>query len=380
MSIKQNSLKIYNREKSSSFWTEIIKWFKVYGNIKDSRGRILKTASYLTLIIIVISAYFSTTSNSNTIKVITSTMLNICTSVLAAALIEIFARMRVQLEQELVEKQFRALFSYQPGQTTVAIVLPKFPIFSLDKNNESYQLASHDDETIVSSEMRQFRAYKNILSWPSKDLKLFDNHFAALADVLVASHLITLFERLHLPVPKILFDDEALELVNKPNQYNISTYIAVGLFSNELTMWVNAQNDIDRYFKIEHVNTGNNHIKLANCKGNIILTDEKGWRKYEYCDNSEYSNHALLAKVPVNNNNTTVIIIGGMNSYSTRRIGEYIQKKWDDILTWRDEATRQEVNDLPFAGVFEVPAKDNEDVSPSGLRVRNVSTTLRHGL
>ncbi len=57
------------------------------------------------------------------------------------------------------------------------------------------------------------------------------------ADVIAASDMIVTFSRERFETPSITWDEDAIKEIEDPNIRN-KTFIAIGLFSNELVQWV----------------------------------------------------------------------------------------------------------------------------------------------
>lgn len=166
----------------------------------------------------------------------------------------------------------------------------------------------------------------------SKDRKEHD-FLAYLSDIDCYSDLKEMFGSKGLALD-LLYDDDLMKQNNILDN-NKKTYVVIGLFENQVTDSINnASNEsgifgIKRYFKIwrdEFAQPDNSGFKIedisiAELNNDGKPIDEKEWKVYQKNDDYEYG---LIAKINLANQNT-IIICGGLTSYGTKIMGNFLK-------------------------------------------------------
>lgn len=186
------------------------------------------------------------------------------------------------------------------------------------------------------------------------------DYLAYLSDIDCYSDLRELFSTQGISID-LQYDDIILNQLKSSTYEASKTYIVIGLFENQITQFINEiENEnvflgIKRFFKIYRSNFIENEgyltedIKIAQTAIDGSPIDEDQWSLYEKTDNVEYG---LITKIRHNNQN--IIIIGGLTSFGTRKIGEYIKNEWEKIIELKDKNGLQ-VNNNSFAILFKIP-------------------------
>ena len=113
----------------TSWWENSKAWWKIFQELDDSRAPITKKTLYLSLSLTMASAILSNLSSSpDVLKALATIVLSVSTSVTAAALLDLFFRMRADARFKWDQKTFRTLFNCDLDTKSVAIVLPQFAI------------------------------------------------------------------------------------------------------------------------------------------------------------------------------------------------------------------------------------------------------------
>jgi hypothetical protein len=359
----------------TAWWENFTAWWKIFKELDDSRAPITKKTLYVSLLLTVGSAILSNLSSSDILKVLASIVLSVATSVTAAALLDLFFRMRADARFKWDQKTFRTLFNCDLDTRSVAIVLPQFAI-NQDAIEQAIEQILPEQAPV---DFTGWRVHEKAATFTEgyKDIALSDIHSASFCDIVAASRLIAAFAENKLPIPDILWDTE-IESKLKGTQYQ--TFIAVGLFSNHLTALVNEQPALpQRLFRLQ-VGSKSNTDLYDYCR--ILLQrpgkPEQGWKDFRLKPKADdgVPDVALFAKVPFAGK--SVLICGGTTAEATQKLGNYLYEKWQEISTWQDDVDAKQTvdNTAWFAITFEIDVYKNDgsdsvvkDVSRSGVRV-----------
>ena len=299
-------------------------------------------------------------------------LLGVFASLLAAVFIEILIRLKEEYQLRTHAFKLKQLLNCDLNDKSVAIVVPKYPIArnkpdSLGYTEDIYRI-THDDK-YVDAELQNQKSNPNY----EESVHYFST--VAYQDVVAAANVVAMFEKGGLPRPQIKTDAEILnKLINKSN-HNIKepydgtfkTFICIGLFSNEISMWINKilnnKNCKGKFFKFDkplnkdYSNGSLGLIQLASYEGNShVELDEKKWLNesgYLFTGNNadmNYTSYALFAKVFVGD--LTFIIFGGLTARATKEVGRYLRMNWEKLCDSVDETTECVLDDNPFAFTF----------------------------
>lgn len=364
-----------NQSAVPAWWENFGAWWKIFKELDDSRAPITKKTLYLSLLITVGAALLNSVSLAGVLNALVSMVLSISTSVTAAALLDLFFRMRADARFKGEQKTFRTLFNCDLDTRSVAIVLPQFAINKGSVEQVIEQIVP--EQAPLDFVDWQIHEKAATFTEEYKDIALSDVHSASFCDIVAASRLIAAFAENKLPIPDILWDTE-IESKLKETQYQ--TFIAVGLFSNHLTALVNKQPDLpQRMFRLQ-VGSKSNSALYDYCR--ILLQrpgkPEQAWKDFRLKPKTAdgIPDVALFAKVPFAGK--SVLICGGTTAEATQKLGSYLYEKWQDMSTWQDDIDAKQTvgNTAWFAITFEIDvyktaSADNgvKDVSRSGVRV-----------
>lgn len=344
----------------SNFMDKIIKDIKwLFSELwKERRGWLL--FALLTVLLVLGTGLWNAQSPLGSSSYLwSSVLLNLFISLLAAALIEVLAQLRKLIDVRKTQKMFRDLFGFTGTGASVAVVLPKF------------EAMIKDDWTERIKDWLNNKAVTPIKGpYPSIDASVKP-------DLVAASNLVAAFSEASFQIPTIIWDDEAVREIDDKNSL-YTTFIAVGLYSNALTVWLNQKYNIERLFKLEAywqegqeitvTNVGFN-LKLANYEEKRLNRNEDTWESFKYED-KEFD-YALVAKVRLPNDKVAVVF-GGMEAVATERLGKFLRENWLDLINWRDSVTQKKIGSQQFATVVEVPLVGNKEViSSQKVRVSN---------
>jgi hypothetical protein len=235
-------------------------------------------------------------------------------SIAAAALLEIFSGIRALWQKDESQGLFRELFDIPEESGKVAIVLSRFSTRHLPSNQTSESVGSVDilEEGNVQKRIREVN----------------DQVYAS-ADVKAVADLVLTFSGLGLPIPILEPDDRIIERLTE-DSLPYSTYIALGLQSNLLTMQVGSSENL---FRIFDQLTDEPKLKVARRSPNGTLSHE---RSESYSSDRTTHDHVLLARTRLPEGQT-LIIVGGLEAKGTEKVGAFIRKHWrDKMLSWCD--------------------------------------------
>lgn len=297
-------------------------------------------------------------------------VIGLCTSILAANFIDISQRLGEEHNKAQNGFKLRLLLNSTHHQKNTAIVLPKYPIAinrpeSLGFEKSYYRKVHNEDW-----ETKQ----KQKLSDPDK-IKHSLHYFTTLAyqDVIASANVVNMFEFESLPRPRLVpdlsitdeFINDKTKRINPTHKLPYKTFICMGLFSNEMTMWINntilPKAKVGRFFKLESRKDGETNrlgkIYLAgHNKDKTLQTRINKWTHHEFegkidTETGTSISYGLFAKIF--HEGYCFIIIGGLSANCTVEIGKHIRKNWQDILEYEDTDTKRRIEvDKSFAIVF----------------------------
>jgi hypothetical protein len=215
----------------TAWWEKFTAGWQIFKELDDTRAPITKKTLYVSLLITVGSAFLSNLSSSDILKVLASLVLSVATSVTAAALLDLFFRMRADARFRWSQTVFRKLFNCELDTQSVAIVIPRYYTSSEETTDDAIERIVGE---LPPADFSNWKIYKKAatLTRPYKDITISDVYSASFCDIVAATRLIAAFAENHLPIPDIIWDSE-VENALKDDKYK--TFIAIGLFSNSLT-------------------------------------------------------------------------------------------------------------------------------------------------
>ncbi len=135
--------------------------------------------------------------------------------------------------------------------------------------------------------------------------------FGAESDMRTERILRGLFDEFELPSPQYL---PANIFFDQPyNQGGKTNFMAIGLFGNRLTEWMDTNSRLADSLEILPAE------KCIRLNGNAY-----------YASRDEGIDYALFCRMTLNNN-STAFIIGGIEGYGTQRLGEYLEDNWATV-------------------------------------------------
>jgi len=176
---------------------------------------------------------------------------------------------------------------------------------SCDSNKQFKELFACDDKTVTYLSMISYH-----FGAENKDLPAIS--FGAESDLRTERIINDLFDTYSLQPPQYIPGHIFFDALNK--QSVKTNFIAIGLFGNRLTTWLNDNNCLTPTLQVLPAD------KCLKLNGNTY-----------YADRSAGVDFALFCKITVSAN-TTVFIIGGIEGFGTQRIGEYLESNWPAIL------------------------------------------------
>lgn len=166
------------------------------------------------------------------------------------------------------------------------------------------ELFACDDKTVTYLSMISYH-----FGAENKDLPAVS--FGAESDLRTERIINDLFDAHHLQPPQYIPGHIFFDALNK--QAVKTNFIAIGLFGNRLTNWMNDNNCLTPTLQVLPAE------KCIKLNGQTYQANRNAGIDY-----------ALFSKITISNN-TTVFIIGGIEGYGTQRIGEYIEQNWPSI-------------------------------------------------
>ena len=254
---------------------------------------------------------------------------------------------------------------------SVAIV-----IASPSKDHIQLESATQQDSAILQDENETYR--KLIIK---RLIRFGELTF----DIVAMSYIISAFSKAGLPVPQIMTDSEALEELNKKEKSKIKAFIAVGLFTNSLTLHVNRRENMEeswqtegaRLFEVEtkvqyhrepdEASFAKLKIKIARLRkypSHLELLDSEQWDRYPLSWNFDKhqptsdQDFGLFAKFPYRDSQA-VFVVGAMTKKGSQRLGKFFSESWREEIYPCVQVFKKEGNlpKNPFAMVFSVPLK-----------------------
>lgn len=295
------------------------------------------------------------------------------TSLMAASFIDIFRKVRENntaiYKGFNIKRLFKVTFEYKK----TAILLSKFPLSINNKKCKGYE----DDRYRVVHE-EEYGIVNINTDTQFMTLEEKNKYYSTVVyqDLIACANIKSIFEVNGAPSPIIRTDKEIIkDLVNSSHRFNVKnnlgykTYICVGLFSNEVTMWINKYLKPDgagRFFRLflDKDDTNDDKtglIHIASYKGKKIEVNEDNWKDGNRYISKQKVNHekkiinsyGLFARVY--HQGICFIIIGGLNALATKGMGNYVKKNWEKILQFKDAVTKESIkDDNPFAIVFTI--------------------------
>jgi len=287
----------------------------------------------------------------------------------------------------------------------VGIIQNYYQISENEKRNNLKRLIGHDDWERVAivlpvigfdyTEVIQEDAKKDLrFEYSKKDSALHVSKRFGYEDLDAARKISSVFTALRIQQPKLHYDDFATDVLFPNNKGigekkhssldNVTTFICVGLHSNEITMRINAMQNTLFEIIDEH-----DKRRLAICDTTKIPTD---WRNAgppmraipsDISDEDSIDNihkrddYGLVAKhiLNVDGQDKTCIICGGGSARSTKIIGKWFRENYDTIpgLQTGDKEYRHYVGKKQFALGFKVGGTENEKDSIEPIREYKVA-------
>ncbi|HWB24192.1 MAG TPA: hypothetical protein VG738_01880 [Chitinophagaceae bacterium] len=164
-----------------------------------------------------------------------------------------------------------------------------------------YELFSCNGQTKVFLSMISYNFGEE-----NKDLPAVS--FGAESDRRTERVMLELFDSYGLPSPQYVPGDVFFDTPDKQSAQ--TNFIAIGLFGNRLTEWMNDNNLLANTLQV---------LPAEKC---IALHGKK-----YYTDRENNVDYALFCKKTLPNK-STVLIIGGIEGYGTQRMGEYLEDSW----------------------------------------------------
>jgi len=407
--IERNLDELFIKSKKSK-WSVLVMYFYIYRyKLKSTRDQILKITLWTSILVMILSASYSVLPFSfvETYRLYTNQItviaIGFATSLLAATFIEVFERIRKEHRKYFSSYNLRKLFGCSSDKDRVVISLSKFRM-SRQKENEGLFREGNDKDLIEDGNS------------PEDDPHYFSN--IAYSDAIGAANIASMFTNNDLCLPKIFLDMEIIGAIFNDNSiqvdgkrdfasYPFDTYtiikrtqdqknlksalkfkkletiICIGLYSNEITMWLNSRSDKNLFEiigrDIESNPIGKFKVRERIEKRNI---DYKSWDSTEYVGKvvndkgEEYTDQfALIARIIVGNIN--FILIGGQTAIATKEISRHFYKNWDKIAhkvsIEQDKSLSKStsvVKSKSFAYIFEIKPKKgsvNRDIYPKCL-------------
>lgn len=301
-----------------------------YKNLKSEHQKVNKLLLYISIGALAATKILP----EETLPVGYNTALSICGSLIISAITVISVNMWEVIRDEEEKVCFCNLLGTDKQSENNFIVIPKFPKELLhDIRNCKIEGIPILEATRTCDELGCF-----------KSILFGDTDFASIEDLEAVITIKDCFKRLKLKEPKLIFDDDAVNILR---QRNNTTFIAVGLKSNLLTMKINSFDKSQRLFEIEDDPT------LA-----IRIPSEKDHKKNEWDENSpvfsDKMNHALVTKVILRENNNIVFIVGGIIAPKTNHAASILCNGFlTNFLKSRDPKTNQIKNGSPFSIIIE---------------------------
>ena len=304
-------------------------------------------------------------------------------SLMAALFIDIFRRTREEIEEETKSFNLRRIFNCSFDEKNTVLILSKFPL-SINKEGilgyekDLYRMVHHEKYGID-------KITKDVVNMEhDEELKYYST--ISYQDLIASTNIKSIFESMGMPRPFIHTDKEILKrLLRRPAYKYIypkhtlpyKTFICIGLFSNEITMWMNekfspeSNGRLFDFFFEDNLPPSQGQIKIACHKGERIEYDEEKWHLSfkEETRKSIVKTYGLVARLF--HQDYCFIIIGGLTANATKLMGSYVRENWNKFLLFEDSVTKTRINFRnPFALVFTIQdGKVLEEQSNMEIRI-----------
>lgn len=286
----------------------------------EERRGWLTFAAVVCFLLVTVALWNARSPQGRSSYFVSSIVLSLLISLLAAALIEILALVRKLIDVRAAQKLFHNLFGFSDSGASVAVVVPKF------------NAAANEEWTEKLKEWEQ-GASDSPIKGPYSSIDA-----CVKPDLVAASNIIVAFNEANFQVPTIIWDDEARrEIADAHSTY--TTFIVVGLYSNGLATWLNQKYNVERLFKMEtfwpdgeeKTDTNVNfRLRLATYEEKRLNRKEETWDNFDYMEGRAFD-YALIAKVKLPDNKV-IFVFGGMDAPATEQTGKFLREHWQDIL------------------------------------------------
>lgn len=327
-------------------------WELLSKNIRFSVTLLLLAAS-----IILLTTVFSFVNKETLLYIIG---LSVASSGVSTTLVQIIAQITERAERFTNQRRFLKIFGCDKASITngsIAIVIPAFDLSHSISNQPSNSLKQQAQKLVSKASTKA--AIKN--------------------DVAAASHIISAFSKLEIPIPQIKSDDEIN--FNFDDSDHISTYIMIG-FSNNIIDFI--RNTNDKHFEVVPVIDNNNLtailIKIGSYDGANLLPEHR-WTvdsiplDPQTGDPVNDIDYALFAKFRIKNK--IILICGAGTEFGTHDIGMYIgDGGWRQVYAeLKKEKGKAITASEKFAVTFQVPIgkRASEGISIAHKCIRKVN-------
>jgi len=226
-------------------------------------------------------------------------------------------------KEETLDKVAKAINapigSFATFRDKVNPLLKAFKYYShyVERAEAYLKLVEEQNQDVASKMFRDMfecvggqKAYLSMISYNFGELnkELPAVSFGAESDLRTERIVRSLFDNFNLPAPQYLPENAFFSLLHA--QAAKTTYIAIGLFGNRLTEWLNVNGCLGPVLQI---------LPAEKC---ILINGT-----HYFANREEGTDYALFCKYRLGNG-STVIIIGGIEGVGTQCLGEYLQQNW----------------------------------------------------
>lgn len=217
----------------------------------------------------------------------------------------------------------------------VAIVIPSIPI-------------SNDPECILALNNGNNEHEENKMDILKELLRAGTLNSSSKSDIKAAHYITSSFAKIGLELPVIIWDYEAIEELKNTEKSRFKTFIAIGLFSNLLTLYLKELETSGELRKSFHIDREkNDYTDDENYKvENKIFIGRNGNRNPHYATyffnagkfklKDGDNELALFAKAIINhgckNSSKSIIICGGIGEKGSEVLSKNISNKWENLI------------------------------------------------